>query len=299
MFKSTKIISTVLILLALFNSTNIAFASQYSGPMNAYFNKKSAFTNDIKDFIGADEKGFISIDSLNSSDSSKSTSSQIQSPKLSDVKSTINKESKYKFQCGLAAVIVKNKVGYISTNGKLVIQAIYDDGTMFYEDAAFVKKGKKWALIDKTGKLLTKYIFDDVDYTNSLYKDIVINDYHGLLNSEGELVIPPIYSGALDVDSDNSISLSTYDSLKKMLVENQIGSMNTDGEASYNSSYTPFSSLTNNDVLSSLNKYTSKRQFPSYDKVWNLGNGLYCGYKATSNSYYIFDKTGKQVYTSK
>ncbi|MDF2673558.1 MAG: repeat-containing protein [Clostridiales bacterium] len=299
MFRLSKFISSTLILLVLFKSTNIAFASQYSGSLYAYSSKNTTFINDTKNFISADEKGFISIDSLNNSDSSKNTSNQTQSAKLGDVKSTINKESKYKFQCGLAAVIVKNKVGYISTNGKLVIQAIYDDGTMFYEDAAFVRRGKKWALIDKTGKLLTKYIFDDVDYTNCLYKDIVINDYHGLLNSEGELVIPPIYSGALDVESDNSISLSTYDSLKKMLVENQIGSINTDGEASYNSSYTPFSSLTNNGILSALDKYTSKRQFPSYDKVWSLGNGLYCGYKAASNSYFVFDRTGKQVYTSK
>lgn len=303
MSKLTRTITTALISVVLFSSTSTALASQYSGSMYAYLDKSVAATNNTKNFIDADEKGFISTDTSNSSDSSSkpsnSTSSKTQNSTSSGVNSKIDKESKYKFQCGLAAVVVKNKVGYINKVGKLVISAVYDDGTMFYEDAAFVKKGEKWALIDKTGKLLTGYIFDNIDDTDSLFKDIEINDYHGLLNSEGELVIPPIYPGVLNVDNENNISLSTYDSLKKILMENLIGSMSKDGKVSYNSSYTPFGSLTDNNVLSALNTYTTNRQFPLYNRVWSLGNGLYCGYKASSNNYLIFDKNGKQVYTNK
>lgn len=292
MHRLTKTISMVLIWLFLFSLTNAASAK-----------KNIAAINNTKNYIGTDENGFFNVNSSSTSDtnkeSSKSTSTNTKDAKKSGVGSTINNQSKYKFQCGLAAVIIKNKVGYIDKKGKLIIPAVFDDGTMFYEDAAFVKKGVKWALIDNTGKLLTDYIFDDIDGSESLYKDVEINGYHGLLSSEGKLVIPPVYSGILDVDGENNISLSTYDNLKKMTVQKLIGSFNTYGEASYNSSYTPFGNNTSSSILSALNNSFTRKQFSNYDRVWSLGNGLYCGYKSSTNSYLVFDKTGKQVYTSK
>lgn len=300
MFRLNKVISAALLsFLILYSCTDTALA----GNIYNYLGKSVASINTTKNFIGTDEKGFIDIKSSSGSNSGseslKTSGTQNQSSSSSGVKSTIDKGSKYKFQCGLAAVVVNNKVGYINKSGKFVIPTVYDDGTMFYEDSAFVKKGVKWALINNTGKLLTGFIFDDFDDTNNDYKDIEINDYHGLLNSKGELVVPPLYSGTLNVNNENDISLSTYDSLKKMFVESLIGSISTDGEVNYNSLYMPFNGTTNSSVLSTLDSRISKQKFPLYDRVWSLGNGFYCGYKASSNSYLIFDKTGKLVYTKK
>lgn len=300
MFRLKKTIPAVLLsFLILFSCENTVSA----GNKYNYLSKSFAFISTTKNFINADEKGFININSSSSSNSNsqstKSAGTSNQNSSSSGVKSTINKGSKYKFQCGLAAVVVNNKVGYINKGGKFVIPAVYDDGTMFYEDSAFVKKGTKWALINNTGKLLTGFIFDGFDDANASYKDILINDYHGLLNSEGKLVVPPVYYGTLNVNDENDISLSTYDSLKKMAVESLIGSIGTGGEVSYNNSYMPFSSVTNSSALSILNSRYFKQKFPMYDMVWSLGNGFYCGYKASSQSYSIFDKTGKLVYTKK
>lgn len=300
MFRQKKTISAVLLsFLILFFCKNTASA----GNIYNYLDKSVAYINTTKNFIGADKKGFIDINTSNSrntnSQYAKSSDSSNQNSSSSGVKNTINKISKYKFQCGLAAVVVNNKVGYINKGGKFIIPAVYDDGTMFYEDSAFVKKGTKWALINNTGKLLTEFIFDGFDDVNASYKDILINDYHGLLNSDGKLVVPPVYYGNLNVNDENNISLSTYDSLKKMTVESLIGSIGTGGEVSYNNSYMPFSSLPSSSALSILNSRYIKQKFPMYDMVWSLGNGFYCGYKASSQSYFIFDKTGRLVYTKK
>lgn len=54
------------------------------------------------------------------------------------------------------------KYGYLDGSMKEKLEFIYDDATSFYEGIAAVKKGDKWALIDRKGELITEYIYDDV-----------------------------------------------------------------------------------------------------------------------------------------
>jgi len=46
------------------------------------------------------------------------------------------------------------KVGFISSNGTIVLDPIFDDGTRFYEELASVKVGRHWGFIDAAGNFV-------------------------------------------------------------------------------------------------------------------------------------------------
>ncbi|MGN0611191.1 MAG: WG repeat-containing protein [Ruminiclostridium sp.] len=57
------------------------------------------------------------------------------------------------FNCGLAPFYSKGKIGYINTEGKIVIEAQYDGASEFYADGyAYVFKGGAYSVIDMAGK---------------------------------------------------------------------------------------------------------------------------------------------------
>ena len=60
-------------------------------------------------------------------------------------------------------LIKKNgKYGYLNADLEIKIEPQYDDATAFYEDMAAVKKGNKWAIINRKGEAITEYIYDDI-----------------------------------------------------------------------------------------------------------------------------------------
>jgi hypothetical protein len=70
------------------------------------------------------------------------------------------------FSEGMALVKIKGKWGYIDKTGKIVINAIYEDGNTFSEGLACVAKlddktkKKKWGYIDKKGSVKIEFQFE-------------------------------------------------------------------------------------------------------------------------------------------
>ncbi|MBF7048142.1 WG repeat-containing protein, partial [Campylobacter volucris] len=60
---------------------------------------------------------------------------------------------------GMAAVEIDNKWGFIDKNGKLIIEAKYDNAYDFSEGLARVELNGKWGFINKKGEIAidTKY----------------------------------------------------------------------------------------------------------------------------------------------
>lgn len=117
------------------------------------------------------------------------------------------------FTDGLCAVGVKgeftekSKVGFIDTKGKLVIQQIYSQWTLFHSfqnGLAIVSNEDgicpKFGIIDKTGKEITPIVYDSIGNGDPNYPVtneglvIVAKDYNnGAVDYTGRLVIPMIF----------------------------------------------------------------------------------------------------------
>lgn len=96
------------------------------------------------------------------------------------------------------------KYGFVnSKTGKLVIPCIYDDAYHFNEGVALVtNKEHGYALISKTGELLSDFILDNY-YSkyyvkNGLFTNIGINGKWGSIDKNGKLIIPFEYDGLSD-----------------------------------------------------------------------------------------------------
>lgn len=110
----------------------------------------------------------------------------------------------YKFSEGMAAVEnIGGYVGYINTKGEIVIPIQYEDGSLFMQGAAAVKLNDKSGLIDKTGKAITEFKYDNIwdNHQTELPNGIFcafINNKWGMLNAQGKEITPlhfeyPIY----------------------------------------------------------------------------------------------------------
>lgn len=97
-----------------------------------------------------------------------------------------------KFQNGLLLVKIGEKWGYMNAEGKMAIQAIYDDGNDFNSGFAAVKKGTKILLIDTKGNEIEPAVaaMDIKDFTEGLAPIRTMDKKFGFVNGEGELVIP-------------------------------------------------------------------------------------------------------------
>lgn len=94
--------------------------------------------------------------------------------------------------CDLSAVKLDGKYGYVDKTGKMVIEAQFDSASNFDDEgvAAVGKKGNsddeaKYALINTEGKLLTDYIFDEVDHYFSGSLEMFV-DGKGFATKDGE-----------------------------------------------------------------------------------------------------------------
>lgn len=97
-----------------------------------------------------------------------------------------------KFQNGLLLVKIGDKWGYMDTEGKMAIPAIYDDGNDFTEGFSTVKKGGKLIIIDTKGKEIEPAVaaMDIKDFSEGLAPFRAMDKKFGFVNGEGEMVIP-------------------------------------------------------------------------------------------------------------
>jgi hypothetical protein len=108
------------------------------------------------------------------------------------------------FSGGLAWVSVKNKWGMINTKGEIVIDCIYENPNYlsskelealdgFHEELINVRKNNKYGFIDKSGKTVIPFNYDEAYPFHKGIAPVKLNDKWGFVNKKGELVIPAIY----------------------------------------------------------------------------------------------------------
>ena len=90
--------------------------------------------------------------------------------------------------------------GYIDHNGNEVIKCIHSDVKQGTAISVFLKKDNKWALYSPDGRNMTGYIYDDAgEFENGLSAVSIESDgnkKYGYVNDSGDIIIPMIYSQA-------------------------------------------------------------------------------------------------------
>ncbi len=93
------------------------------------------------------------------------------------------------FNCGLAAVKIKNKWGYIDTTGKIVISPQYENAKAFNHSIAEVMDDQlHWSFIDNMGKILAP--MNEIDSAG--YYIITKNGRKGIANQAGNIIVNPV-----------------------------------------------------------------------------------------------------------
>lgn len=93
----------------------------------------------------------------------------------------------------LIKVRVNGKVGYANLKGAWQIPPTYSDASPFYDDLTFAGKEGKWAIIDKTGKTLTGFIYPGPLSFQHGYARVRINGRWGIMDKNLKMLIPAQY----------------------------------------------------------------------------------------------------------
>lgn len=107
------------------------------------------------------------------------------------------------FSNGLGKIVVNGKVGFIDTDGKIIIKPQFNDAGRFSENLAPVEfKNGKWGYINKTGKVVIKPEFDWALIFRQGLASIQIGKKWGFIDSNGKVVIKPQFDHADSFSED-------------------------------------------------------------------------------------------------
>ena len=114
---------------------------------------------------------------------------------------------------GLIAKKQKNKYGFIDSNGKVIIDFIYEDAKKFTEGLAAVKKDSKYGFINKKGEEVIPFSHSYANPFEGGYASVYIpnleseqeeNNLIGIIDKKGDFVIAPVF----DIISEYNIELN-------------------------------------------------------------------------------------------
>jgi len=86
-----------------------------------------------------------------------------------------------------------NKWGYIDRNGKVIIGYQYEETKDFNEGIAPVRINEKWGLIDTANQLIVPAKFENIATCSDGYLAVLVDSVWGFIDKTGEIVIEPKY----------------------------------------------------------------------------------------------------------
>ena len=87
--------------------------------------------------------------------------------------------------------------GYLNKDGNEVVPCIYADTSLFSKSYCLVKKGNKWGIVNKKGKLVVDLVFDSISHfgcsqlgRNPKYALGKIGNANYIIHTSGDIVGP-------------------------------------------------------------------------------------------------------------
>ena len=182
------------------------------------------------------------------------------------------------FQMKLYPVISGGKYGFMNTQGKLMIPAMYNEVGPFQEGLAVVSKDDKFGIIDKKNQMIVDFQYDEILEFVQNRAIVRKGEKYGVIDRLGKLVFPLIYE-------DISIR---EDSLYEAIEE---------GRSHYfDLNYSQQLTL-NGIVFIDFSKYTSARH-PEFEFVGDLDRTSNRAVVKVSGQLNYIDSTGKLMLTN-
>jgi|GEM_PF-902155 len=100
-----------------------------------------------------------------------------------------------------------DKWGYINRDGKIIIPLDFDYATLFHENRAEVKIGKKFGCINVNGDIVIKPVYDEIEEFKFVGKDDIKSYYaarvkndgkYGFINEDGKHIIECLFEEAFE-----------------------------------------------------------------------------------------------------
>jgi hypothetical protein len=133
------------------------------------------------------------------------------------INETASKEvyhSAFKFHEGLAAVTIGNKYGFVNQKGELVIDALFDEESIFSEGKAAVAIDDEYIVIDTTGSKIYDQTFDWAEYYVNGLMAVEIGEKWGAVDEKGQFVIPAQYENLI-IRQNYIIAVLGQDALRR------------------------------------------------------------------------------------
>jgi len=109
-------------------------------------------------------------------------------------------ESVSDFSNGFSVIIkeIKGKKlrGFINKKGEIVINPQFDQAYSFFEGFALIKMNDKWGFIDEKGSIVINPQFEDANYFSEGLSLIKQGDNYGFIDEKGKIVINPQFKNA-------------------------------------------------------------------------------------------------------
>jgi predicted DNA-binding WGR domain protein len=105
------------------------------------------------------------------------------------------------FTEGVLGVKIGRKVGYLSTDGKVLVEPTFDEGHAFREGLALVGKRRRrsgkevllWGMIDRNGQVAIPLEYENLLPLSGSRAIFCVEDRWGMLDRTGNVVVPPRY----------------------------------------------------------------------------------------------------------
>ena len=131
-------------------------------------------------------------------------------PTCQKPKNTEQYQNKFSIGClseGMSSFLRLNPAisgkGYMNAEGKIIIPPTYSLAEDFHQGRGIVSNDKHQAVIDKTGKLIVPFKYDEITNFNQFgLASVKLNDEYGLIDSNGKIVLPIAYDSRIEFYDD-------------------------------------------------------------------------------------------------
>jgi hypothetical protein len=225
----------------------------------------------------------------------------------------------WQFNCGLAAVVIKNKLGFININGNYVVPPKFPFNRKWYEETCFLfnegfclipDSTGLLGLMDTTGKITLQPLFEEIGEPVNGFRVVKKRGgMYGLLKGrELNLVLPFEYISIVVVadgilcckensyqqllDFNLKVELrNVFDSVDKIYSDNNNASLDEDGDPILkDSGYSTYTVNSKCGLLDCKGKILSP---PYWDEIKYHQPGIFQA--RLSTAYLLIDKLGKPI----